>query len=54
MLFRSQSLIPGVEDTGEAELGAAGLGGGDVLEGGGALLEEERIEDLGMKQASWP
>ena len=31
---------PGVEDTGEAELGAAGLGGGDVLEGGGALLEE--------------
>lgn len=41
---------PGVEDAGEAEAGSAGLGGGDVLEGGGALAEDERIEDFGMDQ----
>lgn len=41
---------PSVEHAGEAELGPAGLGGADVLEGGGALAQEERIEDLGMAQ----
>jgi len=42
---------PGVEDAGEAEFGSVGLGGADVLEGGGALAEEEWIEDLGMEEA---
>jgi hypothetical protein len=26
------------------------LGGGDVLEGGGALAQDERVEDFGMDQ----
>lgn len=42
---------PGVEDTGEAEAGSLVLGGADVLEGGGALFEEDGIEDLWMEQA---
>jgi hypothetical protein len=42
---------PGVEDAGEAEVGALVLGGADVLEGGGALFEEDGIEDFGMDQA---
>ena len=42
---------PGVEHAGEAEFGAAGLGGGDVLEGGGALAQDERIENLRMDEA---
>ena len=42
---------PGVEDAGEAEAGATGLGGADVLEGGGALAQEEWVEDFGMAQA---
>ncbi len=42
---------PGVEDAGEAEFGSVGLGGADVLEGGGALAEEEWIEDFGMEEA---
>jgi len=32
---------PGVQHAGEAEFRAAGLGGGDVLEGGGALAQDE-------------
>ena len=42
---------PGVEDAGEAELGTVVFGGADVLEGGGALAQEERIENLGMDEA---
>lgn len=42
---------PGVQDAGEAELGPAGLGGADVLKGGGALAEDERIEDFRMDEA---
>ena len=42
---------PGVQDAGEAEAGAFVLGGGDVLEGGGALAQEQWIEDFGMEQA---
>ena len=42
---------PGVQHAGEAKARAAGLGGGDVLKGGGALTQEERIENFGMKQA---
>ena len=42
---------PGVEDTGEAEARAVVFGGADVLEGGGALFEEDRIEDFGMEEA---
>ena len=42
---------PGVQHAGEAEPGSAGLGGGDVLEGGGALAQEEWIEDFGMEEA---
>ena len=42
---------PGVEDAGEAEFCAVVLGGADVLEGGGALAQEDRIEDLGMEEA---
>ena len=34
---------PGVQDAGEAESGTLVFGGADVLEGGGALLEEDRI-----------
>jgi hypothetical protein len=42
---------PGVQDAGESEFGSAGLGGADVLEGGGALAENEWIENLGMDEA---
>ena len=42
---------PGVQDAGEAESGSLVLGGADVLEGGGALFEEDGIEDFGMEQA---
>ena len=42
---------PGVQDAGEAEFGAAVFGGADVLEGGGALAQEQRIESFGMAQA---
>lgn len=42
---------PGVEDTGEAEFRAVVFGGADVLEGGGALAQEEWIEDFGMEKA---
>lgn len=42
---------PGVEDAGETESRAVVLGGADVLEGGGALFEKDRIEDLGMEKA---
>jgi hypothetical protein len=45
---------PGVEDAGEAEFGSVVLGGADVLEGGGALAEEEWVEDFGMDEAEWP
>ena len=39
---------PSMKDASEAEFGSAGLGGADVLEGGGALLEEDGVEALGM------
>ena len=42
---------PGVQDAGEAEFRALVFGGADVLEGGGALAQDERIEDLGMDEA---
>lgn len=42
---------PGMQDAGEAESCAVVFGGGDVLEGGGALAQEERIEDFRMEQA---
>ena len=42
---------PGVQDAGEAEAGSVMFGGGDVLKGGGALAQDEWIEDLGMEQA---
>ncbi len=41
---------PGMQHAGEAEAGSAMLGGGDVLEGGGALAQDERVEDFGMDQ----
>lgn len=42
---------PGVEDAGEAELGSVVFGGADLLEGGGALAEEEWVEDCGVDEA---
>jgi len=42
---------PGVQHAGETESRAMIFGGGDVLEGGGALAQDERIEDFGMNQA---
>ena len=42
---------PGVEDAGEAEFRTMVFGGAEVLEGGGALFEEDRIEDFGMNEA---
>ena len=39
---------PGVQDAGEAEFRAVVFGGADVLEGGGALAQDERIEDFGL------
>lgn len=41
---------PGVQDAGEAEARAFVFGGADVLQGGGALFEKERVEDLGLGQ----
>lgn len=41
---------PGVEDAGEAEPGSVVFGGADVLKGGGALAQDERIEDFGLSQ----
>jgi len=40
-----------VEDAGEAEFGAVVFGGADVLEGGGALAQEEGVEDFRMEEA---
>ena len=45
---------PGVENAGEAESGALVFGGADVLEGGGALAQEEWVEDFGMNEAECP
>ena len=42
---------PGVQDAGETESGSLVLGGTDVLEGGGALFENDRIEDFRMNEA---
>jgi hypothetical protein len=42
---------PGVQDADGAESGALVLGGAEVLEGGGALFEEDGVEDFGMEQA---
>jgi hypothetical protein len=42
---------PGVQHAGEAEFRAVVFGGADVLEGGGALAQEEWIEDFGMDEA---
>ena len=39
---------PGVQDAGEAESGSVVFGGADVLKGGGALAQDERIEDFGV------
>jgi hypothetical protein len=44
---------PGVEDRSDAEAEAGGFifGCADVVEGSGAALEEEVVEDLGLMEA---
>jgi hypothetical protein len=43
---------PDVQEAGEAKAGSEVFGGGDVLKGGGALAQDERIEDLGVVRFS--